>query len=187
MTTDNCQQVTGIRCSTYEDDDPGGHYYLTIEMHGGFAIQASLCKATGSVRCELWDDRNSLTQGWRRIPDLDVPGSYAGCEGLSMDPYEFLEWREVASGREPREYFGAHYRATRKEEIEAELAKPSETLEQIEAKWEAIRREEAAKSPEQKVAELKKQLDDWYAKDKKTVEEQVLALQADEPTGIAGE
>src|SRR5258706_5245089 len=98
--TRNFEEVKGVRCFSYEDIDPGGYYYLTIELHNGFAITASLCKATGSVRCELWNDRNSLTNDWQRIPDLNVPGSYGGCEGLRITPYEFLEWREVACGRE---------------------------------------------------------------------------------------
>jgi hypothetical protein len=70
------------------------------------------------------------------------------------------EWREVACGREPREDFGAHYRATHKEEIEKRLAEPVMTVAEIEAHWERTRQEEAAKTPEQKAADREM----WRAK-----------------------
>lgn len=129
-------EIANVHAFRHEDES---YFYLTVELHNGFSIQATLCKDTGQVRCELWDERNSLTQD--HDDSLDA--------GLRMTPYEFLEWREVASGREPREYLGAHYRATH----EAPTIE-QKTVEEIEAIWEVIRREEeATKTPEQRAAE----------------------------------
>lgn len=181
------EKIPGVRCYRHEDEDPDGYYYLTIELHHGFGIQATLCKTTGSVRCELWDDRNSLTQNWQTIPNLDVPDadSYEHgllCEGLSMTPYEFLEWREVACGREPREHFGTHWRATHQAGIAASLAEPVQTYEQARAELETMRLAELPKTPEEKEADreaLKASQAAYAAERKKEIEDQVRALQAD--------
>lgn len=160
------RKIPGVRCASYQDE---GHFYLTIELHGGFAIVASLCRDTGEVRCELWDDRNSITQ-------------HSDQRGLRMTPFEFLEWREVACGYEPREYFGAHYRTTHKEELDARAAQPPKTVAQIEAHWEARRREEGAKTPAQKAADWEKYKAEQAAREAARdaeIKEQIRALQAD--------
>lgn len=158
------REIPGVRCARYQDE---GHFYLTIELHGGFAIVASLCRDTGEVRCELWDDRNSITQ-------------HSDQNGLRMTPFEFLEWREVACGREPREYFGAHYRATHKSDAPSPLQ--GMTVEQIDAYWDDLRRREAAKTPDQKAADWQKEKVKIAAREaarNAEIQEQIRALQAD--------